>query len=287
MKSVKEFSWSSPDGKEIYAVEWPNEHARAVIGLIHGIGEHARRYDHMAEYLTAAGFGMVGYDRVGYGRSGGKRGYVADYSHYYDGIAQLIIECERLYPDLPVFLYGHSMGGNLVLNYIIKRHPKVAGVIASAPYIKLPFKVNPVLIAVGRLMRNIYPAFSVTNELDTTKLSRSSDIEESYANDPHVHSTVSSRVGVDLMKAAEQLDQFSGYIELPLLIMHGTDDGLTSHDASQAFLNRLEGEDISMKSWPGLYHELHNEPEQKEVFGYVQAWIEKRLVESHRALKSV
>lgn len=285
--SVKEFSWKSPDGHTVEAVEWPCQNARAVVGLIHGIGEHARRYDHMAQHFADAGIAMVGYDRVGYGRSGGKRGYVADFRHYYDSIARLVIECERLYPDLPVFLYGHSKGGNLLLNYIIRRKPRIAGAIASAPYIQLPFQVNPVLLALGRFMRNIYPAFTVTNDLDTSQLSRTPGIEESYTQDPLVHSKVSSRVGVDLIKAAEHLDQFSGHIDLPLLVMHGDEDGLTSHEASREFVHRIDGEDLEMKTWKGLYHELHNEPEQQEVFDYALDWLSARIVDSHRRLKSV
>ncbi|MEM8585969.1 MAG: lysophospholipase [Bacteroidota bacterium] len=285
--SVKEFSWKSPNGQAIYAVEWPKKNARAVVGLIHGIGEHVRRYDPMAEYFTQSGMAMVGYDRLGYGRSEGKRGYVADFKHYYDGIAQLVIECERLYPDLPVFLYGHSKGGNLLLNYIIKRKPRIAGAISSAPYIRLPFQVNPILIAVGKLMRNIYPGFTVSNALDNTQLSRTEGIKEAFEQDPLNHSSVSSRVGVDLMKAAEHLDKFEGRIDIPLLLMHGTDDGLTSHDASRDFMNRISGDDLIMQSWPGLYHELHFEPERKEVFDFALSWIEKRIVASHRTLKSV
>ena len=284
---IREFSWKTAQGLNIYAAEWPHKAPKGVVGLIHGIGEHCRRYDALGEALQAAGYAMIGYDRQGFGQSDGKRGYVKEFSHFYDEIGQLVLECERNYPDLPVFLYGHSMGGNLLLNYIIRRKPQIAGAIASAPYIKLPFKVNPVTLTMGRLMRRIYPAFTVSNQVDNSLLSRSLWVEESMANDPHSHDKVSSIVGIDMMKAAEKLDKFSGKLDIPLLMMHGDADGLTSFNASKAFVDRIKAPSLEFKAWPGLYHELQNEPERDEVFTYVAKWLDQHLVEAHRKLKSV
>lgn len=106
-----EFNWTNDNGNKIYAIEWPVTAARAVIGLIHGVGEHCRRYDHVSKFFAKNGIAVVAYDRQGYGRSEGRRGHAAKYSEYIDEVAHLLIECERRYPDLPAFLYGHSMGG--------------------------------------------------------------------------------------------------------------------------------------------------------------------------------
>lgn len=285
--SIREFSWKTAQGLKIYAAEWPHQRPKGVVGLIHGIGEHCRRYDEMGEALQAAGYAMLGYDRQGFGRSEGKRGYVKEFSHFYDEIAQLILECERKYPDLPVFLYGHSMGGNLLLSYLIRRKPQIAGAVASAPYISLPFKVNPITLNMGRLMRRVYPAFTVSNQVDNTLLSRSPGIGEAMLADPHSHDKVSSIVGIDMMKAAAQLDEFNGELTTPLLLMHGDADGLTSFSASEAFSKRVEAASMEFKAWPGLYHELHNEPERQQVFTYLTNWLDRHLVDAERKLKSV
>ncbi|MEM7572069.1 MAG: lysophospholipase [Bacteroidota bacterium] len=285
--SIREFSWKTAQGLKIYAAEWPHQQPQGVVGLIHGIGEHCRRYDEMGQALQAAGYAMIGYDRQGFGRSEGKRGFVEKFSYFYDEIAQLILECERKYPDLPVFLYGHSMGGNLLLSYLIRRKPQIAGAVASAPYISLPFKVNPITLNMGRLMRRVYPAFTVSNQVDNTLLSRSPGVGEAMLADPHSHDKVSSIVGIDMMKTAARLDEFEGRVTIPLLIMHGDADGLTSFSASEAFSNRVAAPSMEFKAWPGLYHELHNEPERQEVFTYVTNWLDRHLVDAERKLKSV
>lgn len=287
--AVKEFSWNTNEGKEIYAVEWPAESARAVVGLIHGVGEHCRRYDHLAEFFNHHHIGMVGYDREGYGRSEGKRGYTSQFSNYVDTIAHLVIECARRYPDLPIFLYGHSLGGNLLLRYLIKRHPDISGAIASAPYVQLSFQPNPITVGLGRMMRLVWSTFTQSNPLDTSKLSRDPEVEKRYLADPLVHDKISARTGMDLLESAQFLDEYSGTIARPLLLMHGSDDGLTSFLATKSFYERVKGKDMTFKEWPGFYHELHNEPEKAEVFRYVLEWMEPRInkADTFRTPKSI
>lgn len=287
--SVKEFSWKSAENVNIYAAEWPVDQPKAVIGLIHGIGEHCRRYDHLGAFFQKHQLAMVGYDRQGYGRSEGRRGDVEKFSYYFDEVAKLIIECERRYPDCPVFLYGHSMGGNVLLNYIIKRRPNIVGAIVSAPHIGLNFKPNPVVVGLGKVMRSIWPTFTQENQLDLKHLSRSPEIAPAYAADPYTHAKLSARTGIDILDSADYLNNWTGSFKISILLTHGDQDAITSYAATEAFLKRVTGPDITFKGWPGLYHELHNEPEKKEVFAYLLAWLEPRIAGAHteRKLKSV
>ena len=281
-----EFNWKNENGNKIYAVEWPVQNARAVMGLIHGVGEHCRRYDEMAAWYNRHGIAMVGYDRQGYGRSAGRKGYAANYREFIDEIARLLVECESRYPDLPVFLYGHSMGGHLLLRYLIRRHPNISAAVISAPHIRLSFTPNPLLVGLGKVMRRVYPTFSQDNQLDTALLSRNPAVKPAYDADPHVHHALTSQTGIDILENADELNRYADGLGVPALLMHGTADGITNHDGSEDFARR-NPHDLTFKSWPGLYHELHNEPEREEVFAYVLNWLEGRMAAVYREPKSV
>ena len=112
---------------------------KAAIMLVHGHGEHVARYDHVAAALTEKGYAMLGFDLRGHGKSGGPRGHTPSYDALMDDIASFSQQTDQRYAGLPRFLYGHSLGGNLVLNYALRRKPDLHGVIATGPWLKLAF----------------------------------------------------------------------------------------------------------------------------------------------------
>jgi len=283
---IQEFQWKNPNGKQIYAVEWPVADARAVVGIIHGMGEHCRRYDDMVDWYRPHGIAFVGYDREGFGRSEGQRAYMSSYVEYVDEVARLLVACERRYPDTPVFLFGQSFGGQTLLRYLIRRHPRITGAVVTGPHIRLAFKANPLLVAAGKFTRLVYPTFSQPNQLDVTKLSRTSAVVEAYRQDPHVTDRLSSQVGIDVLETAADLDAWQGQLPVPTLLMHGTADGITSYTGTEAFAER-NPTNTTLKLWPELYHEIHNEPEREEVFAFTLAWLEEHLVEVDRPPESV
>lgn len=267
-----QFNWKTKDGLNIYAVDWPIKDAKAVILLIHGLGEHVHRYEHLVEFMHSHLIAVIGYDRRGHGKSEGKKGHTVSYDAFLDEIDHLLSETKVKYPDLPVYLYGHSMGGNLLLNFIIERYPAVAGAIATAAHISLSFTPNAVTLTLGKLMKSIYPGFSQNNGLDVNMLSRDQKVVQTYLDDPYVHDQLTAITGMNMLEKADFLNDFSGDFPVPLLIMHGSKDGITSPEGSKDFANRVGG-DVTLKIWEGLYHEIQNEPEQKEVFETVLNWI--------------
>lgn len=280
-----EFSWKNANGNNVYAVAWPvAAPVRAVMGLVHGVGEHCRRYDHLARWFGERGIAVIGYDRQGYGRSEGKRGYAANYREFVDEIAQLTLECERRHPDKPTFLYGHSMGGHLLLRYLIRRNPNISAAVVSAPHVQLSFQPSPILVGLGKMMRSVYPTFTQPNPIDLDKLSRSPEVAPAFRADPLTHDKMTARTGIDILENAEILHAYADGINVPTLIMHGDADGVTDYAASKAFAER---NGAAFKTWPGLYHELHNEPEQKEVFAFTLNWLEGHLQTVERELKSL
>jgi len=270
------FDWKAQDGTFIHAREWRSDEPKGVLCIAHGLGEHIGRYEHLADWFTGKGFTVMGYDRRGHGKSGGKLGHTPNLAYLLDEIAQLLIEAETRYQKVPIFLYGHSQGGGLVLSYLLHRNPNLAGVIASAPWIRLAFEPPALLIALGKLMRRLYPAFQQSNSLDPEALSRDPEVVEAYKNDPLVHDRVTAGAAIQMMEEGAWLEQQSAAIPCPLLIMHGTGDRVTSAEASQRFAEKQKGE-VQFKAFPDYYHELHNEPEKEAVFQLVFKWLSAHL----------
>ncbi len=273
---MEEFSWKNEQGLKIYAVDWKVEQPRAVVGIIHGLGEHCWRYDGVARFFNDHGIAVIGYDRQGFGRSEGRKGYAKSYRSYLDGVAQLMVQCERRYADLPIFLYGHSMGGQLLLHYLIHRKPTIRGAIVSAPHIAEAFTPNPMVVAVGKLMRRFYPTFTLDNQLNIDLISRDPAVVEAYRADPYVHNRLSSQTGIDILERAKALQQYSGGLPVPTLMLHGEGDLVTSAEATQSFAER-NPDRVTYHAYPGAYHELHHEPEAGQVLQNVLDWVEKQL----------
>lgn len=273
---TEEFEWRNEQGLRIYAVDWHVARPQAVIGLIHGLGEHCRRYDHVAEFFNERRVAMVGYDRQGFGRSEGRRGYAKRYRYYLDGVAELLVQTQRRYPGVPTFLYGQSMGGQLLLHYLIHRQPNIAGAIVTSPHIAEAFRPNPLVVGVGKIMRRLLPTFTLDNQLDVTRLSRDPAVVDRYRNDPLNHSRLSSQTGIDLLERARYLQHYSGGLPVPTLLLHGDADGITSFADSQAFAERNVG-NIDWRPLPGMYHELHNEPGAATTLLLIFDWMMGRL----------
>ncbi|MBI3173316.1 MAG: lysophospholipase [Chloroflexi bacterium] len=272
-----ETSWKSTDGIDLYARGWEPEGApRAVVCLVHGLGEHVARYENVATALTAEGFVLFGFDQRGHGRSGGPRGHVPSYNQMMDDIALLLKQAASRYPGLPMFLYGHSMGGNEVLNFSLRRKPELKGVIATGPFLRLAFQPPAAQVTLARMMNGIFPTFTQKSGLELAALSRDQKVVDIYAADPLVHDKITARLFVELFDSGEWALNRAGEFTLPLLLMHGSADRLTSANATREFA-RNGGKNISLHIWDGWYHEIHNEADQAEVFKVMLDWLNERL----------
>lgn len=272
-----ETSWKSADGTDLYARGWEPEGApRAVVCLVHGLGEHVARYENVATALTAEGFVLFGFDQRGHGRSGGPRGHVPSYNQMMDDIALLLKQAASRYPGLPMFLYGHSMGGNEVLNFSLRRKPELKGVIATGPFLRLAFQPPAAQVTLARMMNGIFPTFTQKSGLELAALSRDQKVVDVYAADPLVHDKITARLFVELFDSGEWALNRAGEFTLPLLLMHGSADRLTSANATREFA-RNGGKNISLHIWDGWYHEIHNEADQAEVFKVMLDWLNERL----------
>ena len=266
-------NWKSNDGLDIFGQKWENDTTapKAVICLVHGFGEHSSRYDHVAQFFTDNNYAVIAYDHRGHGRSGGKRGHFPSYDEFINDVENLVKQAEINFPNLPQIVYGHSMGGNVVANYAIKRNPKVAGIILSSPFFNTAFQPPAIKLAAGRLMRNLIPSFSLPSGLDVNSISRDKEVVKKYSKDPLVFDSISSKMGIELLEFGQEAVDNASKLKLPTLVFHGTADQLTSFDTTKQFVANA-GTNVTFIPYEGLYHECHNEPEKEVVLKNILNW---------------
>jgi alpha-beta hydrolase superfamily lysophospholipase len=193
-----------------------------------------------------------------------------------DDLNLLLESAGKRYPEVPLVFYGHSLGGNLVLNYALRQEHDLQAVIATGPWLRLAFEPPPIKILLGRLMNRLYPAFSQPSGLDTAALSHDPAVVATYEADPLVHDRISARLFMGIHTAGLWALEHAGSLHTPTLLMHGTEDRLTSAQASEEFARRA-GEICTLRLWEGLFHEIHNEPEKEEVIAEILSWLDDHL----------
>jgi len=271
-----EWKWKARDGLELYARGWKPEAPKAVVVLVHGHGEHVNRYHHVAAALTQAGYALQGFDLRGHGQSGGQRGHTPTYENLLDDITDFIAEAQKRYPGLPVFLYGHSMGGNQVINYVLRTPNGLKGVIATGPWLKLAFDPPAAQVLVAKLLNSLISSFSLASGLNQEALSRDPEVVRKYVADPLVHDKISVRLYTGMYAHGFWALEHAAELKIPMLLMHGSADKLTSAPASQEFAKKA-GKFVTLRIWNGFYHEIHNEPEQAEVLQVMVGWLNQQL----------
>lgn len=275
-----ETKWSTQDGLEVFAQGWEPDtrQAKAVICLVHGLGEHSSRYAHVAEAFGREGYITFGFDLRGHGRTGGPRGHFPSIEAVMQDIDLLFEEARKRYPGLPLLLYGHSLGGILVLYYSLKRKPDVKGVIATSSGLRTALENQPTKILAAKVLGSLIPSVSLPSGLDANAISHSKEVVETYKNDPLVHDKVSLGFGKVMIGVAKWTLEHAGEFSLPLLLMHGKADTIAFPAGSIEFAAAVK-DNCTLFLWDDGFHELHNEPDQAEVFKTMIIWMDARLKE--------
>lgn len=276
--SHSERTFDGVGGVRIVYDTWvPPGRPRAVVILSHGFGEHARRYDHVAARFGAAGFITYALDHRGHGRSGGKRVYVRDIGEYTGDFATLVGIAGTEHPGLPRVVLGHSMGGAIVFSYGADHPDDYRLMVLSGPAVAAQEMAAPPVVFLGKLLGAIAPGLPV-QRLDATLVSRDPVVVAAYTNDPLVHhGKVPAGVARALLEVGEHMPQRAPALTAPLLVVHGGADGLVPVSGSQQLIARVGSADACLEVYPGLYHEVFNEPEHDRVLDDVVAWIGPRI----------
>lgn len=266
------------DGLELRTLRWPAVgDARAHLLLIHGIAEHAGRHAHVATRFGRAGIETHAFDLRGFGASSGRRAYLDHWSDYHDDVEDRIAAIRAVSGRLPLVLYGHSMGGLIALGYVLAdaRRPAVDRLVLSAPAIAA--RVAQWKRTLADVLGRLTPGFEIANDLPPGGLSHDPQVEVAYRSDPLNYHRTTARLGMELFHEQARVETRlarTQALPLPTYVLHGTDDPVVPVSASAP----LEGRgNVTRHLYPGLRHEMHNEPQAEVVIGDTTAWIEREL----------
>jgi alpha-beta hydrolase superfamily lysophospholipase len=246
-----------------------------VLLLVHGYAEHCGRYEAMAAWFAARGAAVHAYDQRGHGRSAGPRCHVRRFGDFLDDLAAVLEAVRAEHPALPLSLAGHSMGALVTLAFLAERKPPVASAVTSGAALALG-AVSPVRKALARVLRRVAPRLSLGSGLDPAGLSRDPEVVRRYLEDPLVHRTMTASLGAELLAAAARTAASAAEVRVPLLMLHGAEDALCAAEGSRSFQAGLDPARSALRIYPGLRHEIWNEPEREAVWQDVWTWLEER-----------
>jgi alpha-beta hydrolase superfamily lysophospholipase len=263
------------DDITIFTQHWlPDDPPRAVVMISHGVGEHGGRYAHVAAYLTAHGYAVYAIDYRGHGQSGGERVMIDDYEDYATDLRAYFEQVRAAHPGLPVFLYGHSMGSLIALLFAFRWGDDLAGLITTGTSLK-PIALNRMTGPLIETAGSVVPQVRLI-PVPTDTLSRDPAVGQRYRDDPLVyHRALPMRAIRALARAARTCTASLPALRMPYLVLHGGADSLTRVGAVDIIRQTCGSPDLTVKVYDGLYHEIHNEPEQEQVFHDMVAWLDQ------------
>ncbi len=273
----REYSLESQDHVPLFGQSWtPGGTPRAVINLVHGFKDHSSRFEKWAIRFTENGYGVIALDLRGHGRSGGRRGNAPGFKSYLKDVEVLRSQAMTLFDGVPHVLYGHSLGGNIVANYLITGDLQPEAAVITSPWFSLASGLPLFKKIMAHTVRYVLPGLLVRSELESEGLSRNREVVETYLRDPLVHNSILPRLYFEIEDSGLKASRSIYKINVPLLVMHGTDDRITSIKLTRNFVMNA-GNRTTYKEWPGGYHELHNDIIEQEVFGFILNWLNQRF----------
>lgn len=272
-----EWKFRGDGGLELHAQSWlPGGPPRAVVAIVHGIGEHSGRYSSLVDYLVRSGLAVCGFDLRGHGKSPGARGHIDSWSEYLDDVGAFLRGCRSSYPDRALFLYGHSMGALIVADYAVVHGEGLHGLIVSGIPLQPTGVAKPHLIAVARMLSRFLPRVSISLGLAVNGISRDPATIEAYGRDPLVHPRVSMRWGTEILAAIKRVREHAKAIRMPILILHGGADPINSVSGSRELYDTVSSSDRSLRIYPESLHEPHNDLDRDVVSLELEQWILER-----------
>jgi alpha-beta hydrolase superfamily lysophospholipase len=273
MSQHNQGTFKGAGGLDLFYQSWhPETAVNAVLVIVHGLGEHSGRYQNVVNHFVPKGYAIYSFDHRGHGRSPGQQGFINSFDEFQQDVHAFVQMVSQREAGKPFFLMGHSMGGGIVLNYILHHPEGLDGVIASAPAVGA-LDIPPVLLLLSRVLDKLLPSLSVATGLDATGVSRDLEAVRAYQNDPLVHGKGSPRFAMELKRAAEWTQANAGRIQLPLLMVHGSDDRIVNVANSRTFFASLTQADKKLIVYEGGYHEPHNDLQYQQEMDDIEGWL--------------
>ncbi|MGD0573988.1 MAG: lysophospholipase [Anaerolineales bacterium] len=271
-----EGSFKGMGGLELYYQNWlPDGPFRAVLCIVHGVGEHSARYGNVVSYFVPRGYAVYGFDLRGHGRSPGQRGHINSWAEYREDTHAFMELVRGREPKASLFQWGHSMGSLISMDYALHYPEGLRGAVISGS--ALEPVASPALIAVAKVLSRLWPTFSLTTGLEVEAISRDPAVVKAYQEDPLVHGKSSPRWGTEFLNTIEWIKAHLQDWRVPVIILHGGGDRIVSPRGSQLFFDALPIADKELHIYEQGYHEPHNDIERERVFADVETWLKKHV----------
>jgi acylglycerol lipase len=263
------------DGLRLRRRSWlPSGEPAAQIVFVHGFTEHSLRYADVAEAISCRGYAVHAIDLRGHGASQGPRVWVRSFDEYLGDVERFLGQLREASPTTPTFLWGQSLGGAIATLVAVDRRPALDGLILSAPLLKMPDHLFPVLRYLAPFVSRILPRLRITR-VRVKRLSRDPQVVAAFEADQlNFRGRFPVRTGAEILRAVRRIRRRMEAVELPLLLLHGTGDVVTDPEGSRRLHARAASNDKTLKLYEGLYHDLLHEPEWREVLDDMLAWID-------------
>lgn len=270
--NYKKDSFISRDSLNLRTHEWKaDSKPQFLLMIIHGLGEHGKCYESLAEFFVKRSCLVVALDLRGHGESDGKRGHTQSYQHILDDILDFENKYTKHYKELRPLWYGHSLGGNILLNFLLTHKSKAVGAIASAPFLRTTSSHSRIKMGLARFLHFFFPSMSIHNGLKREAISS----EKAYTKDILLHSRISLELVLSSIKQGMWALDAADKIALPLLLCHGTADKVTHYEASVDFIQAVDDNLGRLLLYDGMPHELHHEDNKEKVFNDIYSWIKE------------
>lgn len=267
---------TSTDGTCLNYKIWKIENPRFLLCISHGLGEHIDRYDSFARIMNDNGIAVSGMDYRGHGKSEGKKGHSPSFQSLLDDFNSLVAKSASEIPEVPLILFGHSMGGNVLANYLNQKKEstisdRIKGAIISSPWLELEMTPSKIEISLASGLSKIIPSFTLPNRINPEKISSDPVEVEKYIQDPLVHGMISLKLFTDVYIYGQTAIDNAPKTSIDCYVYHGSDDKVTSQKASERYATHLQNG--TYKIWEGLRHEPHNDVRKDEVIQSIIDWI--------------
>jgi len=272
---IPENGWIDPGGPRLFWRAWLPPTPHRVLRIVHGLGEHSGRYEWFGKRLAKRGFACYALDYRGHGLSQGARGHVGAFPEYVADLARLEALARERHPDLPATTLGHSQGGLIVLLRALEGPASVDRVALTSPLLALhpELQLAPILDRAARLLGRVIPRAGLPNRIDPVRVSRDASVVAAYASDPLVVRRVSFGWYRALHSALRDVWAGSDSLAVPVHISYAGDDRLVDGSACGRWAGRAPAGRVQLREWPGLFHEILNEPERERVADVIAEWL--------------
>lgn len=273
-----EDTFTGHSGLDLYSQSWhPSGKTKAKLVVLHGVAEHSNRYMNLVNGLVEPGYAIYTYDQRGHGKSGGQRGYIKSWDEYRFDLSLFLARVRDNEPSLPLFLYGHSMGALVILDYLLREPDDFQGAIISGSPIDSSDATPRTLVLTARFLSRVWPTFSLPSPIQPSQLSCDARVVQAYQDDPTVFKTLTVRWGTEYLYTQDWVKEHAEEISLPILVIHGGNDMLCTPGGSEQLFSAFRSEDKTLKIYPSYFHEIHNEPGHTTVIEDILEWLDAHL----------